>query len=113
TARPRARLDPGPSAHGPLCGRADRPEAARVRVAGDPGHLPAGDRLGLVRPAGHGMDARRAAGTGPVGVRPDVRTAQPPGRPPAGRAGLDRRLGGAAAGLQPGAGLAAVAPALE
>src|SRR5690606_15136638 len=106
-------LDPGPSAHGPLRRGPDRPQAPGVGFARDPGRLPAGDRLGLVRAAGDGVDARRAAGPGPDGVRADVRTAQPAGRPADGRPGLDRRLGGAVAGRRTGAGLAAVAPALE
>src|SRR3546814_1352204 len=86
-------LDPHASAAGALRGGDDRPQPPGVGLAADPGGLPAGHRRGLVRAAGHGVDAQRAAGAGPRRLRDDAHAAQPAGRPPDGRARLDRRRG--------------------
>src|SRR3546814_7528893 len=112
TAGASVALDPHASAAGALRGGDDRPQPPGVGLAADPGGLPAGHRRGLVRAAGHGVDAQRAAGAGPRRLRDDAHAAQPAGRPPDGRARLDRRRGGAGAGDRADHGLAAVAQAL-
>src|SRR3546814_2337993 len=81
-----------------VCFFRSRPQPPGVGLASDPGGLPAGHRRGLVRAAGHVVDAQRAAGAGPRRLRDDAHAAQPAGRPPDGRAGLDRRRDGAGAG---------------
>src|SRR5690606_231078 len=82
-------LDAHASTAGPLRGGDDRSQPARVGLAADPGRLPAGDRRGVVRAAGHGADAQRAAGAGPGRPRGDAAAAQPARRPADGRACVD------------------------